>query len=235
MKLLKTIVLVIIGLILTLNAFLLPFQMLAFSPDYYIAQFTDLAVHESIGIDLESLEIVTNTLIDHIDKGAGNLDVEVVVNGEKVIYYNEKEQHHLHDIYLLVKKARTFLILANLIMVILFLSIYFMEGQNKHSMIISLTKAFKYAVFAAFGMLLFLTTLYFVDFDMAFRKFHEIFFTNDLWLLDPRTDRLIQLMPLQFFINFTRDWLIRVALLLIVYILIGFVLPARSKFKKDSV
>lgn len=235
MKSLKSIVLVIIGLILTLNAFLLPFQMLAFSTDYYIAQFTDLNVHKSIGIDLESLEIVTNTLIDHIDKGAGNLDVEVDVNGEKIVYFNEKEQHHLHDIYILVKKARSFLILTNLIMMILFLSLYFMDGRNWHSTLTSLTKAFKYAVYVAFGILLFLITLYFVDFDMAFRKFHEIFFTNDLWLLDPRTDRLIQLMPLQFFINFTRDWLIRVALFLIIYIVIGFIFPVRRKLKKDNV
>lgn len=235
MKYFKWIILVIIGLILTLNAFLLPFQLLAFSPDYYMSQFKELAVHERIGIDLEALETVTNVLIDHIDKGTGHLDVEVEVNGEKVVYYNEKEQHHLHDIYILVKNARRFLIIANLMMVILFPILYFLDGRSKRNLFTSLTKTFKYAVFSAFAMLLFLTTMYYIDFDTAFRKFHEIFFTNDLWLLDPRTDRLIQLMPLQFFINFTRDWLIRVAFILIVFVLIGFVLPARSKFKKGSV
>ena len=38
-----------------------------------------------------------------------------------------------------------------------------------------------------------------LDFDRVFTLFHEIAFTNDLWLLDPRTDLLIRLMPTEFF------------------------------------
>jgi len=37
------------------------------------------------------------------------------------------------------------------------------------------------------------------DFDGFFRTFHRIAFTNDLWLMNPRTDLLIRLMPLSFF------------------------------------
>ena len=40
------------------------------------------------------------------------------------------------------------------------------------------------------------------DFDGMFRLFHQVAFTNDLWLLDPRTDMLIRLMPLEFFISY---------------------------------
>ena len=41
-----------------------------------------------------------------------------------------------------------------------------------------------------------------VDFDSLFVLFHHIAFTNDLWLLDPRTDLMIQLMPTPFFIEY---------------------------------
>lgn len=37
------------------------------------------------------------------------------------------------------------------------------------------------------------------DFNKYFIKFHEIFFTNDLWLLNPLTDRMIMLLPEVFF------------------------------------
>ena len=37
------------------------------------------------------------------------------------------------------------------------------------------------------------------DFDGLFTAFHRIAFTNDGWLLDPRTDLLIRLMPTEFF------------------------------------
>lgn len=40
-----------------------------------------------------------------------------------------------------------------------------------------------------------------LDFHSIFVLFHQVIFTNDLWLLDPATDLLIRLMPLQFFID----------------------------------
>ena len=41
-----------------------------------------------------------------------------------------------------------------------------------------------------------------VDFSSLFVLFHKLAFTNDLWLLDPQTDLLIRLMPLEFFISY---------------------------------
>jgi len=38
-----------------------------------------------------------------------------------------------------------------------------------------------------------------VDFDGAFTFFHRLLFTNDLWLLDPRTDLLIRICPQSMF------------------------------------
>ena len=49
------------------------------------------------------------------------------------------------------------------------------------------------------------------DFDGLFVTFHRLAFTNDGWLLDPRTDLLIRLMPVNFFITLgTRilDWVL---------------------------
>lgn len=39
------------------------------------------------------------------------------------------------------------------------------------------------------------------DFDGLFVTFHRLAFTNDGWLLDPRTDMLIRLMPESFFVR----------------------------------
>ena len=52
-----------------------------------------------------------------------------------------------------------------------------------------------------------------------FILFHKLVFTNDLWLLDPRTDLLIRLMPIEFFISYAAIigglWLLGMAGLLI--------------------
>ena len=40
-----------------------------------------------------------------------------------------------------------------------------------------------------------------VDFSSFWTKFHHIFFTNDLWLLDYDTDRMIRICPEQLFFD----------------------------------
>jgi len=40
-----------------------------------------------------------------------------------------------------------------------------------------------------------------VSFDGLFLTFHRVAFTNDLWLLNPRTDLLIRLMPEEMFVD----------------------------------
>lgn len=39
------------------------------------------------------------------------------------------------------------------------------------------------------------------DFTKYFILFHRIFFTNDLWILDPSTDLLINIVPEPFFVD----------------------------------
>ena len=49
-----------------------------------------------------------------------------------------------------------------------------------------------------------LTLLAAMDFDRLFILFHQIAFTNNLWLLNPQTDLLIRLMPTQLFIDYAQ-------------------------------
>lgn len=40
-----------------------------------------------------------------------------------------------------------------------------------------------------------------IDFTNFWISFHELFFTNDLWLLNPMTDLMIQMFPETFFFD----------------------------------
>ena len=42
-----------------------------------------------------------------------------------------------------------------------------------------------------------------IGFDDLFRQFHLLSFANDFWLLDPRTDHLIQMFPQGFWFDVT--------------------------------
>lgn len=232
MRIIKWLLITWIGIVFALNGLLLPFQAMAFDSEYYVESFLTLEVEKTIGISEEALTRVTEALVAHIDKGTGDLKNVENVRGVDVVFYNEKEQHHLHDIQILVKAARKFLIIVNITMVLALIAVRFIDKREKNLFCKSLTRSFQVAVIASLIALGTLVALYFIDFNWAFRKFHEIFFTNDLWLLDPKTDRLIQMMPLEFFINFTKLWLSKVFLIFILFIIAGFIVP-RFKRRKS--
>ncbi len=231
MRIIKWLLIIWIGITLALNGLLLPFQAMAFDSEYYVESFLALEVDKTIGISEEALTRVTEALVTHIDKGTGDLKNVENVRGKDVIFYNEKEQHHLHDIQILVKAARKFLILVNISMILALIAVWLIDKRDKNQFLVSITRSFQSAVIASLIALGTLVALYFIDFDWAFRKFHEIFFTNDLWLLDPKTDRLIQMMPLEFFIDFTKLWLSKVFLIFILFITVGFIVPKITRHK----
>ncbi len=105
-------------------------------------------------------------------------------------FFNEKEKLHLRDVKNLINIA--FIIFYISLILFLIILIYFIYKKEyliiKSSLMIS-------SVIVIF--LLLLSTL--INFDSFFINFHKIFFNNNLWLLNPETDNLINLFPEQFF------------------------------------
>ena len=54
-----------------------------------------------------------------------------------------------------------------------------------------------------------------IDFVSLFTLFHQLLFTNDLWLLNPQTDLLLMLMPEPFFIAYAKDAGLRIGMVLL--------------------
>ncbi|PWM48600.1 MAG: hypothetical protein DBX62_01665 [Clostridia bacterium] len=72
---------------------------------------------------------------------------------------------------------------------------------------------------AVFGAVLILLGIWVaVDFNSFWTEFHHLFFTNDLWLMDYRTCRMIRICPLPLFneivVRFALIFLIPFALML---------------------
>ncbi len=102
-------------------------------------------------------------------------------------YFSSKEITHLKDVSNIFKIVRI-VCLVSLILVIL-LSIYFFKRRK------SIAKLFLYGrlIVIIFGLIVAFT------FDKSFILFHIISFNNDLWLLNPETDLLINIFPESFF------------------------------------
>lgn len=113
----------------------------------------------------------------------------------ELIGLNEKEISHMKDVRKIYKTINNIKIIAAIIT----LSIILLYAYKKINVFIF--KELRNSLFIAYAVPIFFGALSLVDFSGAFEKFHEIFFKNDLWQLNPKTDLLIRLMPEEFFVN----------------------------------
>ena len=123
--------------------------------------------------------------------------LEVLVDG--VPFYNEREILHMVDVKRLM--ARTFdagWAALGLIIAFIAITAWRSRGRIRAALARSMLRAC--GVVVLLGVVLGIIGL--VDFESAFRNFHLLFFTNDLWQLSSR-DGLIQLFPQRFFFDTT--------------------------------
>ena len=81
-------------------------------------------------------------------------------------------------------------------------------------------RAFRRTLIAILAAVTAVILLACIDFDSLFILFHKVAFTNDLWLLNPQTDLLIRLLPIEFFISYAAIiggiWLLGMATVLVI-------------------
>ena len=156
-----------------------------------------------------SLMSVTEHMMKYLigDKDTPDLQTKIDTADGTRDFFNERELLHMADCRILFKKGLEIRYIC--IMFAIFLLIYgryaiirksgpFLKAAGRGMLIGS-------AVFFAAAAVL---SLYVVlNFDRAFIQFHEIFFDNDLWLLDPRESLLINILPEGFFFDIVKKTL----------------------------
>ena len=144
----------------------------------------------------EDLFKTTDVLLSYLKDPNKTLDIEVNVKGEFRQVFNERERAHMEDVrdlYLNVITIRniSFLIFAlGFVMLLVKKDLRFMYLEYKKALFVFL---FIFSFIGVFCL---------IDFDSFWTNFHYIFFPgNDLWLLDPRKDILIMMVPSKFFFD----------------------------------
>ena len=193
-KYLTKIAFLIITILLPVVVLLTTLQIYAYNKDFYLKEYKKHNISDATKISMEDLEKITVKLIDYLKDKEETLDIQVPINNDMEEVFGEREKHHMIDVKDLFQKGgiirNTSLILCGAAMVLL------MFKSRK-----ALFKSFIAAGSASVVFVLLLFLLIQIDFYKYFTHFHEIFFTNDLWLLNPETDILIQMLPLEFFTN----------------------------------
>lgn len=172
-------------------------QAVTFDKSFYKSQYGRLKVAEDIGIKQPELFRVTWELLDYIKGSRETLDdIKAEIRNEARLVFNTREKDHMvdvRDLYLFGYILRNY---AVILIVILSAILYFNSNRRPFGYF---ARSF---IAASALLLLLLGTLYILiqsNFTYYWDLFHHIFFKNDLWILDPRTDILIQMVPEPFF------------------------------------
>lgn len=170
-------------------------------------EYARLSLSREMGVSNLDLVSSCERLIDYMEGRVDNIDIQVTVNGEQVLMFEqEQEISHMADVRLLYQRFRTFRDFGVLLALVLYLL-----GAVLHirSAMHTLASGYVYGAFVIALFAGFLGTWAALDFSNFWTFFHQMLFWNNDWLFDASTSRMINMLPEQFF----SDVILRMAIL----------------------
>lgn len=217
-----------------LTAFALMFTLLITSveavcywvPGYYQHEYTKYSVLDNLpSMTMDDLLIVTEEMMAYLRGNRKDLHVKTVMGGEYREFFTEREIAHMEDVQGLFLAA---VFLRRLCLVLIFFcigTIYLTKGNLR----LILPKMLFFGTLLFFGTAAVLGLIISTDFSKYFIVFHHIFFDNDLWILDPSVDMLINIVPEPFFMDTAFFILILYGVLALMVLGISFVLMRKNR------
>lgn len=198
---------------------------------WYEKEYAKYNVLDDLEMEMSDAMQVTKEMMSYLRGNRADLVVETKVDGEEREFFNDREKAHMVDVKNLFIGGMWLRRGAILILAISFLVLIKTKADWKRL----LPKSFLITIGSFVGITLAAGVLFMTDFHRYFMIFHEIFFTNDLWLLDPDTDLLIRMLPEGFFLDMVkRIGLIFLILMVIVLVISVVILKLRSIRKTNK-
>lgn len=167
-------------------------------------------------MDAKSIDIAIDRLSGYLSEKHKDLNAQVNIDGESRELFNEKEILHMIDVKNLIVLSRRICGVYAVLLIVYYLALHRSDRRTAF-----LRKLSKWMLGAMALILVLGFGAVFIDFSSVFIQFHHIFFTNDLWLLDPSTDVLIQMLPEVFFRDITVAIFLNALLIAIVFYIVG--------------
>lgn len=197
--------------------------------DFIAEEYRRLSLSKAMGVSTEDLTASCIRLIDYMEGRVDSIDIEVTVNGERDLMFREPQEiSHMADVRLLYQKIRNYRDYGILVALVLYLLAAVLHFRTAPHTLASghLWGSFAFALAGGF-----LGTWAALDFTNFWTFFHEALFWNDDWLFDPRTSRMINMMPEKFFSDFILRMAIPFAAVFLVLVI--FALLVLSHYRKQ--
>ena len=160
---------------------------------YFEKQYRKYDVLEQVHMEMEDLLYVTEEMMAYLKDEREDLKILTVVDGEERFFFNEKETRHMVDVQALFLKAMQYRRAAIGLLVLAGGWLLWKKQE------VVLWRMLKWGIGLFVGSMAGLALLIFTNFTKYFTCFHLIFFDNDDWILNPKTDLLINIVPEGFF------------------------------------
>lgn len=167
------------------------------TPGYYEKEYAKYNVTEDVRMEMDDLLDVTHEMMAFLRGSRDDLHIPTIVDGQPREFFNAREIAHMEDVrglFLAAIAIRRACLIAIIAGIALLLALKADIKQVLPKTLCAGTLLF-FAVLAALALLIS------TDFTKYFIIFHKIFFNNDLWMLDPSTDLLINIVPEPFFVD----------------------------------
>ena len=143
-----------------------------------------------------SLDDAVHVTEDMLEYCIGRLDTlddtEATIDGVTAPFFTDREKAHLADCRELFLKGVRVRVIACLLLAAFVIYIYVHNGKQKTSVL--LAKGYLRSLGFIAVMTAIIAVLCVIDFTHVFTVFHHIFFDNNLWILNPNEDNLINIM-----------------------------------------
>lgn len=186
--------------------------------NYFRKEFEKYSVTQNIDMEMDDIMYVMDELMDYLHGDREDLEEIVTeVNGETRDFFTEREKTHMADCKVLfdggfaIRKGAA-VVFAALTLLLVFKKKFSLRRFLKYAALFSVIIA------AAAGILAIAAS---IDFNACFIVFHKLFFNNDLWILDPAEDLIINILVEPFFADMALKIALYCAAVLAVIVITG--------------
>ena len=189
---------VLVAICVPLLAFATTGMALVFDPEFYSRGQLEQRVEQVSGLSQQLLVPANEAIVDYFRAPSGALADFFAARGVPRDFFRERETVHMDDVrglVHLIQRIQTLSLIVGIGMLALL-----MVALRQYAL-----RPIGISLIAGAGLsialVLVVGTATLIDFGGLFVRLHLLSFTNEFWILDPKTDHLIQMFPFGFWYN----------------------------------
>lgn len=161
-----------------------------FDIDFFTKIQLENRVSENMRISQSDVTGASQVALDYTKGKTDDLTYMLEFNDKQIDLYSSQDKEHMIDVYYLYQNAFKVGIFSALLIIIL---IGFTLA--KRVSLFEIAKIYNWVSLYSLIFVALIGLFAYTNFNVFWTFFHKVFFTNDLWLMNPATDALVNLFP----------------------------------------